>query len=230
MAKLQTNPSRIDRRSVRTPLSRDAVLDAAIRLADEQGIEALTMRRLAESLGVEAMTLYYYVPSKDELLNAIVDLVISEIELPPADGDWKPALRRTAISAHDVHAAHPWAAGFKTSGLAPGRLRYMEAVLGCLRAGGFSPYETHLAYHALESHIVGFTLWLAGMALPDDLTDLANQVLAEVPADEFPAFVEHLHEHMRPPKKTDVGAFEFALDLLLDGFERMRPGSRRRRR
>jgi hypothetical protein len=98
----------------------------------------------------------------------------------------------------------------------------MEAILACLRAGGFTSYQTHLAYHALESHIVGFTLWLSGMALPEDLTDLANEVLAEVPADEYPAFVEHLHEHLRPPRKTDVGAFEFALDLLLDGFERMR--------
>jgi AcrR family transcriptional regulator len=204
-------------------MSRELVLSAALRLADEEGIEALTMRRLAQELGVEAMTLYYYVANKDEILSGIVDLVHDEIELPAPKAAWRPAIRRTAISAHEAIVRHRWAsAQWLSIGLTPARLQYMEAILGCLRAGGFTPYETHLAYHALESHIVGFALWLAGMALPDDLTDLANEVLAEVPADEYPAFVEHLHEHLRPPRKTDVGAFEFALDLLLDGFERMR--------
>jgi AcrR family transcriptional regulator len=204
-------------------MSRELVLSAALRLADEEGIEALTMRRLALELGVEAMTLYYYVANKDEILSGIVDLVHGEIELPAPADPWRPAIRRTAISAHEAIVRHGWAsAQWLAIGLTPARLRYMEAILGCLRSGGFTPYETHLAYHALESHVVGFALWLAGMALPEDLTDLANEVLAEVPADEYPAFVEHLHEHLRPPRKTDVGAFEFALALLLDGFERMR--------
>jgi AcrR family transcriptional regulator len=204
-------------------MSRELVLSAALRLADEEGIEALTMRRLAQELGVEAMTLYYYVANKDEILSGIVDLVHGEIELPAPGDAWRPAIRRTAISAHEAIVRHGWAsAQWLSIGLTPARLRYMEAILGCLRSGGFTAYETHLAYHALESHIVGFALWLSGMALPEDLTDLANEVLAEVPADEYPAFVEHLHEHLRPPRKTDVGAFEFALDLLLDGFERMR--------
>jgi AcrR family transcriptional regulator len=204
-------------------MSRELVLSAALRLADGEGIEALTMRRLAQELGVEAMTLYYYVANKDEILSGIVDLIHSEIDLPEPGDAWRPAIRRTAISAHEAISRHGWAsAQWLSVGLTPARLRYMEAILGCLRSGGFTPYQTHLAYHALESHIVGFTLWLSGMALPEDLTDLANEVLAEVPADEYPAFVEHLHEHLRPPRKTDVGAFEFALDLLLDGFERMR--------
>jgi AcrR family transcriptional regulator len=204
-------------------MSRELVLSAALRLADDEGYDALTMRRLAQELGVEAMTLYYYVANKDEILTGIVDLVHAEIELPSPGDPWKPAIRRTAISAHEVMLRHGWAsAQWLKVGLTPSRLAYMEAILACLRAGGFTSYQTHLAYHALESHIVGFTLWLAGMALPDDLTDLASQVLSEVPADEYPAFVEHLHEHLRPPRPTDVGAFEFALDLLLDGFERMR--------
>jgi AcrR family transcriptional regulator len=204
-------------------MSRELVLSAALRLADGEGIEALTMRRLAQELGVEAMTLYYYVANKDEILSGIVDLIHSEIDLPEPEDAWRPAIRRTAISAHEAISRHGWAsAQWLSVGLTPARLQYMEAILGCLRSGGFTPYQTHLAYHALESHIVGFTLWLSGMALPEDLTDLANEVLAEVPADEYPAFVEHLHEHLRPPRKTDVGAFEFALDLLLDGFERMR--------
>jgi AcrR family transcriptional regulator len=206
-------------------MSRDLVLSTALRVADEEGIDGLTMRRLAQELGVEAMTLYYYVANKDEILSGIVDLVHAEIELPGPGDPWKPALRRTATSAHEVMLRHGWASAYwLRTGLTPEHLRYMEAILGCLRAGGFTPYQTHLAYHALESHIVGFTLWLAGMALPDDLTDLANEVLREVPADEYPAFVEHIHEHLRPPRRTDVGAFAFALDLLLDGFERMRAG------
>jgi AcrR family transcriptional regulator len=204
-------------------MSRELVLSTALRLADQEGIDALTMRRLAQELGVEAMTLYYYVANKEEIVTGIVDLVQAEIALPAPGDAWKSAIRRTAISAHEVMLSHGWAsARWLSVGLTPARLQYMEAILGCLRSGGFTPYQTHLAYHALESHIVGFTLWLAGMALPDDLTDLANQVLSEVPAEEYPAFVEHLHEHLRPPQKTDVDAFEFALDLLLDGFERMR--------
>jgi AcrR family transcriptional regulator len=207
----------------RVPLSRDRVLVAAVELADREGIEALSMRRLAQQLGVEAMTLYYHVANKEQLVAGMVALAMAEIELPPADGDWRPALRRTAVSAHGVLIRHGWAgARMMTGGLTPERLNYMESILGCLRAGGFSPYQTHLAYHALESHIVGFALWLEGMNLPDDVAALAADVLAEVPADAFPAFVEHIHVHLREPRDTDVGAFEFGLDLLLDGFERMR--------
>ena len=209
---------------VRTPLSRDRVLRAAIALADAEGIDKLTMRRLASDLGVEAMTLYYYVANKKELLGAMVAAVMGEIELPSKTDEWKPALRRTAISAHDVLVAHPWAtAGTASGGLTPERLNYMEAILGCLRGGGFSPWEAHLGYHALESHIVGFTLWIAGMQLPDDMAGLADMVLAQVPADEFPAFVEHIHQHLSPPPGAkNLSEFEFALDLLLDGLERIR--------
>jgi AcrR family transcriptional regulator len=212
--------------TVRAPLSRDRVLRAAIALADAEGIDKLTMRRLASELGVEAMTLYYYVANKKELLGAMVAMVMGEIELPSKTDDWKAALRRTATSAHDVLVAHPWAtAGTAAGGLTPERLRYMEAILGCLRAGGFSPWEAHLGYHALESHIVGFTLWISGMQLPDDMAGLADMVLAQVPADEFPAFVEHIHQHLSPPPGAEnVSEYEFALDLLLDGLERIRAG------
>jgi AcrR family transcriptional regulator len=210
--------------TIRTPLSRERVLRAAIDLADSSGIESVTMRRLAQELGVEAMTLYYYVANKEEMLEGIVAIVMGEIELPSGEQDWKGALRRTAISAHDVLVRHPWAsARMMTSGLTPERLAYMEGILGCLRSGGFTPWQTHLAYHALESHIVGFTLWLAGMALPDDLADLASSVLGMVDADAHPFFVEHINEHLRAEHgEGDVSSFEFGLDLILDGLERMR--------
>jgi AcrR family transcriptional regulator len=210
--------------TIRTPLSRERVLRAAIDLADSSGIESVTMRRLAQELGVEAMTLYYYVANKEEMLEGIVAIVMGEIELPSGEQDWKGALRRTAISAHDVLVRHPWAsARMMTSGLTPERLAYMEGILGCLRSGGFTPWQTHLAYHALESHIVGFTLWLAGMALPDDLADLASSVLGMVDADAHPFFVEHINEHLRAEHgEGDVSSFEFGLDLILDGLDRMR--------
>ena len=210
--------------TIRTPLSRDRVLRAAIGLADAEGIDKLTMRRLAQELGVEAMTLYYYVKNKDDILGGIAALVMGEIELPTGRRSWKAALRKTAISAHDVLVRHPWASARiqASAGLTSERLEYMEAILGCLRAGGFSPWQTHLGYHALESHIVGHTLWVASMALPDDMDDLATAVLREVDPETHPAFVEHINEHLRERGDTDESAFEFGLDLILDGLERMR--------
>lgn len=198
----------------------------AIALADRAGIEALTMRRLAQEVGVEAMTLYYHVGNKDDLLSAMVDAVVGEFELPsPDDADWKAALRRTAISAHTVLLRHRWAAGLM---LSPGRrstarLVYMEAVLGCLRRGGFTAELTDLAYHALESHISGFTLWQVTMDLvPDELPALAAAVLEELPADRFPFLIEHIHLHLDHRSAEGEGSFAFGLDLLLDGLERIR--------
>ncbi len=205
----------------RIPLSRERVLRAAVELADRDGIEGLSMRRLAQELGVEAMTLYHYVANKDAMVDGMVAMVMAEIELPTSGEPWQPALRRTAPSAPQALMRHPWAASrMLSSGLTPERLTYMEGILGCLRAGGFSAWNTHLAYHALESHIVGFTLWLAGMNLPDNLSAVVSEVLETVPADQYPAFVEHVHEHLRERRETDVGAFEFGLDLLLDGLAR----------
>ena len=152
----------------RLPLSRERVLRAAIELADAEGIGSLTMRRLAQELGVEAMTLYYYVANKDEILAGMVDLVTSQIELPRAPGaDWKAAIRRTAITEHEILTNHPWAAGLTLSvkQLSTPRLHYMNWILGTLREAGFSAEMTDHAYHALESHIMGFTLWEVGMNL-----------------------------------------------------------------
>lgn len=209
----------------RLPLSRERVLRAAVELADAGGLSSLSMRKLAHELGVEAMTLYHYVASKKEMLDGMVDIVEGEIELPAPEQDWKRALRRTAISAHDAFTRHPWASSLAlSSGLTPSRLRYMESVLGALRRGGFTPHQTHLGYHALESHIIGFTLWLAGMSLPDDIRDLATTVMDRVSAEEFPYFIEHIREHLEPTD-TDIGAFAFGLELILDGLERL-PGSR----
>jgi AcrR family transcriptional regulator len=206
-------------------LTRDRVLRAAIDLADDEGIDSVTMRRLGQALGVEAMSLYNHVASKDDILNGIVDIVESGIELPPAGADWKPALRNTAISAHDVLERHRWAAGLTLSatGTRPARWRYMDAILGCLRKAGFSAEMTDHAYHVLDSHIAGFTLWAAQLQVdPQDLPDLAAAFLRELPVDELPYLVEHVHQHLKERNPEDEGAFAFGLDLILDGLDRIR--------
>lgn len=209
----------------RIRLSRDRVLRAAISLADQEGIGSVTMRRLARELGVEAMSLYHHVANKDEILNAILDIVETEIEMPSPGADWKVAIRRTAISYHDVLERHPWAASLTLSatGTRPARWRYMDAILGCLREAGFSAMATDHAYHALDSHISGYTLWAAQIQIePEKLPDMAATFLRELPADEYPYLAEHVHQHLAERDPEDEGSFVFGLDLILDGLERIR--------
>jgi AcrR family transcriptional regulator len=215
--------------SSRTPLNRDRVLHAAITLADENGIDALSMRRLARTLGVEAMSLYNHVANKDDLLNGITDLVLREIELP-SDEDWKAALRRSAISAHEVLRSHPWACNLALSParVVPGSVRRADWLLRTLREAGFSPEITYHAYHALDAHILGFTLWQLGHGIVDEkhLADLAATFLQAFPADEYPDLHEHAQQHMTGFGRGEKGAFELVLDLILDGLERLRGEAR----
>jgi len=209
----------------RIPLSRDRVLRAAVQLADEGGLGSLSMRRLAQQLRVEAMSLYHHVRNKADLLGGMLDFVYSEIEPPASDGDWRSALRRTAISFHDVLLRHQWACSLFMAPLdaGPARLRYMDSVLGRLRSAGFSADLTHHAYHALDSHIVGFTLWLLPfLAVAKDQPDYAERFLEELPLDDLPHLVEHIHVHMDPDRPGDIGEFEFGLNLILEGLERKR--------
>jgi AcrR family transcriptional regulator len=210
------------------------VLRAAIGLADETGIESVTMRKLAQELRVEAMTLYYYVANKDEILGGIVDAVVREIELPSPGPDWKAAIRRTAISAHKVLVQHEWAASLLLSG--PGvslsRLRYMDSILGSFREGGFSAEMTDHAYHALDSHIMGFTLWEVGISLGLTRLGLKGSIAAflqELDIDEYPYLAEHAEQHLKDRDPADEGEFEFGLDLILDGLERLLNASAGRR-
>jgi AcrR family transcriptional regulator len=209
----------------RTPLSRDRVLRAAIDLADDAGIDALSMRRLGQALGVEAMSLYNHVANKEDILNGIVDLVVSEFELPPPGSDWKAAIRRTAISAHEVLVRHPWAASLMLSParVSPARLRYMEGILRSLREGGFSAEMTHHAYHALDSHISGFTLWEVHFQFDPEEFD-ASTFLDRLSADEHHYLLEHAAVHMDNEARSpdDEGEFAFGLDLILDSLARIR--------
>jgi AcrR family transcriptional regulator len=211
----------------REPMSRERVLRAAVEFADREGIEALSMRKLARELGVEAMTLYYYVANKNDLLEGMADLVAGEIELPPDDLDWKDATRRRAISAHEVLARHHWASPvWMRVMIGPARMRYMNAALGAYRRGGLSPASTELALHAVENHIVGYTLQESNFPLEaDDLAAVAREFLAKLSRDEFPHLAEHIEQHLTHPAVIESGDFEFGLELLLDGIERIRAGS-----
>jgi AcrR family transcriptional regulator len=205
-------------------LDRDRILRTAITLADEGGLESLTMRRLAQKLGVEAMSLYHHVGGKEDLVGGMVDLVVAEMEVAAEDENWKEALRRSAISAHDVLGRHPWAPGLIMSVQGgESRLRYMDALLGALRRGGCSAVLTHHAYHALDSHIVGFTLWQAGMSFTaEELPELARSFLEQRELDAYPHLVEHIHVHLSDTVDDGATEFAFGLDLILDGVERLR--------
>jgi AcrR family transcriptional regulator len=199
------------------------VLQAAVALADEGGIKALSMRKLAQELGVEAMSLYNHVANKDDILDGIVDVVASEIELPPDGAEWKTALRQTAISAHEVLLRHPWATSlWMRRGVSLPRLRYGDGLLRTLREGGFSKELTYHAFHILESHVVGFTLHRQNFPYDSEqLVEMAARFVREFPADEYPDLAEHVMQHTQPSYQRQ-GTFDFGLDLILDGLERRR--------
>lgn len=206
----------------RTPLTRERVLRAAVRLADEGGIESVSMRKVGQALGVEAMSLYKHVKDKDDILDGITDLVASEIEVPTGP-DWKAALRRSAISVHEVLLRHPWASGLLESrvNLGPARLRYVDAVIGVLAAAGFSMPMVGRAFMALDSHTYGFTL--QELSWPFDIDDaeaVAATMALQIPRDAYPnlAAMTEMVASERQGAKLD---FEFGLDLLLDGLERL---------
>jgi AcrR family transcriptional regulator len=217
------SPARTTARSGRRPLTRDRVLDAAITLADRDGIDRLSMRRLAAELGVEAMSLYHHITGKREILAAMIDAVVGDFEVAGESPEWKASLRRSGISAHDVLIRHPWAADLMLSGgVGPNRRRYMNELLGCLRRAGFSAEMTHHAYHALDSHILGFTLWQVGIVTgARDVPDLATTVLREVREHDLPYLAEHIEQHIEPAAPKGATEFEFGLDLILDGLERI---------
>ena len=197
-----------------------------MRLATDSGIESLSMRKLALTLEVEPMSLYFYVANKAALLSGMADMVISEFDLPASNGDWKAEVRQSAVSAHDALMRNPWACALVMSAKtnAPARLRQMEWLLGHLRDAGFSPEMTHYAYHALDSHIVGSTLWESGFSADPDLLKTAKS-FAQAASDTFPHVVEHARQHFVAPRSGAVSAFEFGLDLILDGLERLRDGA-----
>ena len=208
----------------RKPLSRERILAAALEVVDEQGIEALSMRKLGQSLGYEAMSLYNHVANKDDLLDGILDLVLAEMEPPAPDGGL-PAIRASALSAHEALKRHPWAATMLMSAarIRPARIQYMEALLASLRNTGLSAQTTYHAYHVLDAHIIGFSLWASTHGkMPDNIEDVRAWFDEMIPVATLPHLHEHGLQHLDDGPHHDVSAFEFALDLLLGGFERLR--------
>jgi AcrR family transcriptional regulator len=211
----------------RAPLSRDQVLRAAVTLADEGGIGALSMRKLGQALGVEAMSLYNHVADKGDLLDGMIDVVFGEIGLPSGDDGWRQAMRRRAISAREVLGRHHWAIGLMESRRSPGpaTLRHHDAVLGCLREAGFSVQLTAHAYSLLDSYIYGFALQEA--SLPFDTGEEAAQVAQDISAmmgGEYPYLAELAAVHVLQPGYQYGQEFETGLDLILDALERAAAG------
>src|SRR5947208_6431819 len=210
-------------RDPRTPLSRERVLRAAVALADESGIHSLTMRKLGDAVGVEAMSLYHHVANKDDVLDGMVDLVFSEIGLPSGGTDWKTAMRQRAISARQVLSRHRWAIGLMESRTSPGpaTLRHHDAVIGSLRAAGFSIEMAAHAFSVLDSYIYGFALQEATLPFDtaEETAEVAKTILKEFPADEYPHLTELTLEHVLQPGYDYGKEFEFGLDLILDGLK-----------
>jgi AcrR family transcriptional regulator len=223
------------RSRTRRPLTKQRVLEKAIAIADEDGIEALSMRRLGQALGVEAMSLYNHVANKGELVAAMVDSVVEQFELPDDEPRWDAAIRRCAIRAHDLLIQHPWACGlalvptdFRT--ISGPRIRYMEWLLRRLREAGFSPELTYSAYHTLDSHIFGFTLWQLGHAKAADMfaasdgesvETFVTRILEQM-RPQYPYLAEHGEQHMAPGAPNGRQEFEFGLDLILDALKQRR--------
>jgi AcrR family transcriptional regulator len=207
-------------------LSKQRVVDEAIRLADREGADGLSMRRLAGVLGAGAMSLYRYVASKDELLDAMIDVVFEEIELPPDDTDWQSAMRQEAVSTRDVLARHPWAIALMESRTTPGpaNLRHREAVTACLRKAGFSVVMATHANWMLNSYVYGYALQAATLPFDtaDELADMTEDVyLPQLPPAEFP-YLNESAAALVAAGYDPKGEFMFGLDLVLAALEPLR--------
>ncbi len=214
----------------RTPLSRERVLTAAVALADREGIEAVTMRKLAQEVGVEAMSLYYHVANKEEVLDGMVEVLVDEINDlvgdVETDAGWKQTMRNRILTARKVMLEHRWAPAVIESRTHIGLpvMRYFDSVLALFRAGGFSYDLAHHSLHALGSRALGFTqeLFDPGDAAGDDA-----EVDFEAMATQIPSLVEMLTEIAHDDPDSTLGwcddqtEFEFGLDLILDGLERL---------
>jgi AcrR family transcriptional regulator len=211
----------------RTRLTRERVVQAAVALADEAGLDALSMRKLGQRLGVEAMSLYNHVANKDDLLDGMIDVVFNEMDLPDVDADWRVAMARRAGLVRAALARHPWATGVMELRTTPGpaSLRHHEAVLECLCRAGFSTEDATHAYWLMDSFVYGFAIQEATLPFgtPEELAEMAKVVLPRLQATEYPRLNEAAAAALA--SGSDYTAeFEFGLELILDGLERLRSG------
>jgi AcrR family transcriptional regulator len=207
-----------------SPLSREQILHTALRLADQGGLEALSMRKVAQALGVKAMSLYNHIANKDDMIDGIVDIVVSDIELPRFDLNWKTAMRQRALSAHEVLLKHPWAAMAIMSriNVGPAMLRYVDTTIGCLRQAGFSWEMADHAWNAIDSHIYGFTLQELNFPIEvSEYAETAESFISYIPPDQYP-YMHQLSLYVIDGSYSGLHDFEFGLDFILDGLERLR--------
>jgi len=212
----------------RPQLSRERLLQTAVAYADRHGLDALSMRKLGDELGAGAMSLYHYVPNKHSLLDGMIDIVFGEIEPPSLDVDWKTAMRDRALSTREALRRHPWAIGEMEGrgNHGPANLRVHDAVLGCLRAAGFSLEMTVHAYSVQDAYIYGFALQERDLTpqTADDFAAVAEQQMQDYQAvlADYPHLVEVVGGHVAQAGYDYSTEFLFGLDLILDGLERLR--------
>jgi len=205
--------------TTRPPLTRERVFQAAVDLADRDGLSALTMRRLGAELGVEAMSIYKHVANKEEILDGIVEVVVGEIEIPGEGAAWKEAMRRRAISAREALSRHSWAIGLLEARGAKGpiALRYLNAVLGNLRSAGFSIENAVHAFWVLDSFVYGQVIQEASLPIgsSEEVTEATGSIVEQITTDEYPHLLEVGEHALRSEYSVDI-EFEFGLDLILD--------------
>lgn len=221
MPKKKSNPTVNPKVEVRETLNRERILRAAIAIADRDGIDSLSMRNLGLELNVKAMSLYNYISNKEELLDAMCDFIVSLFDSPELKIDWKESLRRSYISAHRVLWNHPWACELSMTrpNIGSATLMNAETTMGVLRRAGFSPQLTHHAMHALDNHLYGSTLQEIGFKL--GMESFGPEVAAiymQQRLDKFP----YASEMIREATHDHQVEYEFVLDLILDGLERVR--------
>lgn len=207
-------------------LSKKRVVGEAVRLADREGVHGLSMRRLAGELGAGAMSLYHYIAGRDELLDAMIDIVFDEIDLPPEDSEWQSAMRQRAVSVRDVLSRHPWAIGLMESRTTPGpaNLRYREAVTSCLRRAGFSVVMATHANWLLDSYVYGFALQEVSLPFDtaEDLAEMTADVyLPQIPPTEYP-YLNESAAALAAAGFDPAEHFLFGLDLILAALEPLR--------
>ncbi len=208
---------------VRPPLTRQRVVQAAVQHADRAGLEGLTMRHVAKALDVAPMALYRHVANREDLIDAMIDVVFGEIALPLGGAAWKPAMRERGLSLRDALARHRWAIGLMESRLRPGpaNLRHHDAVIGKLRSAGFDIAMVAHAYSLLDGYIYGFALTRMNMPFDseEEMDAMAQDMFEPFPANEYPNLAEFVNSHVLKPGYDYAEEFEYGLDVILDGLE-----------
>lgn len=207
--------------STRPALTRDRIVEAAVRVADRGGLAQVSMRNVGRELGVEAMSLYHHIKGKDDLLDALADWIFTRIALPGLDDPWRPAMTERAASARATLGGHPWALGLIESrrDAGPALLRHHDTVLGCLRRNGFSVALAAHAFSALDAYVYGFVLTELNLPFdsPSGAEELAVDLRQVLPVDEYPYLTEMIEEKVIGRDYTYGSEFGFGLDLVLDG-------------